>query len=85
MGSDWIQVRGHFLVKDGNKTLGFGFCTDRCEYMTIFASRVYPNQIHLFLTHFFTNPTGTQNPTGAGMKFHPRGCGCNFPFDSISS
>jgi hypothetical protein len=35
-----------------------------------------------YFQHIFINLMGSQNPTGAGVKFHR---GCNFPHDYFAS
>jgi hypothetical protein len=75
-GSVWVQVRGHFLVKDGNKTCGFG---SGPSFVPMGAG-VGP----------FFSFTGLSKPDLFIFYKHdehpkPDGCGYNFPPDSIPS
>jgi hypothetical protein len=66
---------GPFFVRDGKKTGGFSsglsfapMGADVGQFFS-FTGLCKPN---LFMFDpFFTNSTGTQNPTGVGAKFHP--------------
>jgi hypothetical protein len=85
VGSSRVRVRGHFFVRDGNKTRQFGlssgFAPMDAGARPFFPSRVYSNMIRLFLTHFY-KPDGHSkpdececgceiSPASAGAIFHP--------------